>query len=600
MVLVLWASPAAADITIGGNCTSTPGAQSAQSGLGGNNVICVSNAWQYPAYQFGSTSAACNSTNAGIMQWTGAAFQFCNGSTWTTVNGVATSVPLSGITAATGSQTFDSGSNPQTWEWGTLTSGTALTLTTSSMTGGTLLSLQDTAAAATSTGKVLNVTDASTGTGYGVYSAMTATTGNTGYAGYFLNTSTNGGFGIAGVSDDQSGNGAGVFADCDNANCAGLWASSAYGTGIYTYGGAYGISAGGGAYGIKSGGGSYGIYSTGAYGGYFVGTTAAGVYAGNWSSLSGSGLYAEEFPSGNSGYAVYGINDGAGNTGYAGYFTNTSTAFNYGVYATSATTTSGYAGYFANTATINTGYALYATNTGAGYALGATGTSTFNGNVGIGTTSPNGELDVSDGTSDLYVSNGGGYPRLYFGGTAGSTVAGVLDKVNGSTTLYFGETADTGGYQFRGSGNSYIQGNVGIGTTAPGAALDVQTSNTSFPNGWTSNLQLDGQYPTIYFHNSNNNGYLIGQNSGGNNSLYFGEVYGGVLQSYPMVLTSAGHVEIGTTSNLGNRALTIEDNGEYQLELANTNTGGSQWAIGVADNSFASGGSKLVIVPMIT
>ena len=59
------------------------------------------------------------------------------------------------------------------------------------MTTGSLLSLQDTAAAATSTGKVLSISDATTGAGYGVYSAMSGA-GNTGYAGYFTNTATNG------------------------------------------------------------------------------------------------------------------------------------------------------------------------------------------------------------------------------------------------------------------------------------------------------------------------------------------------------------------------------------------------------------------------
>ena len=57
------------------------------------------------------------------------------------------------------------------------------------MQGGTLLSLQDTAVAATSTGKVLSIGDATTGSGYGIYSAMTGH-GNTGYAGYFANTDT--------------------------------------------------------------------------------------------------------------------------------------------------------------------------------------------------------------------------------------------------------------------------------------------------------------------------------------------------------------------------------------------------------------------------
>ena len=57
------------------------------------------------------------------------------------------------------------------------------------MTTGSLLSLQDSAAAATSTGKVLSISDATTGAGYGVASAMTGLD-NTGYAGYFTNTST--------------------------------------------------------------------------------------------------------------------------------------------------------------------------------------------------------------------------------------------------------------------------------------------------------------------------------------------------------------------------------------------------------------------------
>jgi hypothetical protein len=54
----------------------------------GNNFICDSGTitWKYPAYQFGSTSATCNSTNAGVVQWTGSAFQGCNGSAWTTLD----------------------------------------------------------------------------------------------------------------------------------------------------------------------------------------------------------------------------------------------------------------------------------------------------------------------------------------------------------------------------------------------------------------------------------------------------------------------------------------------------------------------------------
>lgn len=307
---LLWAAPAAADISsIGGTCTSST-AQSAQATLGGNNVVCVSSAWQYPAYQFGATSAACNSTNAGMAQWTGSSvspnntFEFCNGSNWTAVNGAASTVSLSGITAATGGNTIDSGSNAQVWEWGTLTSGTAMSLTTSSMQGGTLLSLQDTAAAATSTGTVLSIGDATTGTGYGLYSAITGQ-GNIGYAGYFSNTSTTGGnYGVYVSSASQNGTAvAGISTD-----------SSGGGGGM-------------GVYGSGAGGNSYGVYGTdsgniGVYGTY------TGIGSAADAGVSGSATAAGNLASG-----VWGQNTGAGNTGKAGYFTNTATTTNYGIYS---------------------------------------------------------------------------------------------------------------------------------------------------------------------------------------------------------------------------------------------------------------------------
>ena len=93
--------------------------------------------------------------------------------------------------------TFDNTSMAQTWTWNSLTTQTAFTLSSSSLTNGNILSIQNTAASATSTGKVLSISDATTGSGYGVYSSMTGH-GNTGYAGYFINTdtSTNTNYGI--------------------------------------------------------------------------------------------------------------------------------------------------------------------------------------------------------------------------------------------------------------------------------------------------------------------------------------------------------------------------------------------------------------------
>lgn len=293
-----------------------------------------SSQWQRGPYFLGATSDSCDSNHAGMVQWTGSSvspnntFEFCNGSTWITVNGVASSVPLNGITAATGSTTIDSGANAQIWKWGTLSTGTALTLTTSSMTGGTLLSLQDTAAASTSTGYVLSVTDATTGTGYGVYSAMTATA-NTGYAGYFTNAS-GGGYGIYALETTSTGGtgttgpGAAIYAgENNNVNStAAVFATNNSPNG-------YGVV----ALNTSTTGFAAGIYASSAS------NNGTGIYgtAGNGTAVYGNGyegVYGHS-PYVGAGYGVYGDETGATNTGYAGYFTNTS-ASGWSLYAGTA------------------------------------------------------------------------------------------------------------------------------------------------------------------------------------------------------------------------------------------------------------------------
>ena len=116
-----------------------------------------------------------SSTAAGVTSWV--------------ANGGGGSTSLSSLTSATATSSINNTSFPQTWQWNSLTNGTALTISSSSMTTGSLLSLQDTAASATATGQVLSISDTTTGPGYAVYSAMTGHS-NTGYAGYFSNTDT--------------------------------------------------------------------------------------------------------------------------------------------------------------------------------------------------------------------------------------------------------------------------------------------------------------------------------------------------------------------------------------------------------------------------
>ena len=272
---------------------------------------------------------------------------------WQNISGAGGATALSGITAATAVHSFDSTSMAQTWTWNSLTTQTAFTLSSSSLTNGNILSIQNTAASATSTGKVLSISDATTGSGYGVYSSMTGHL-NTGYAGYFLNTdtSTNTNYGVYGIiNSTTTAQSAGVYGEGDCASCAGVKAVSNNDFGVSAFGGWAGI------YTVSNGTGTnYGIYSqeTGhgntGYAGYFLNTdTGADTNYGVWgqtASSSGVGVYGT---SANNGTGVYGF---SGGTGYAGYFYNNSAAAGYGVYGTiTGHGNTGYAGYFVNTDT---------------------------------------------------------------------------------------------------------------------------------------------------------------------------------------------------------------------------------------------------------
>ena len=82
---------------------------------------------------------------------------------WSAVGGVASSA-LSGISAAAATHTIDNTNKRETMTWNSLTTGTALTLSSTSMTTGTLLSVTDTSASGSSD-TTLNVATSDTGNG---------------------------------------------------------------------------------------------------------------------------------------------------------------------------------------------------------------------------------------------------------------------------------------------------------------------------------------------------------------------------------------------------------------------------------------------------
>jgi len=95
------------------------------------------------------------------------------------------------------------------------------------------------------------------------------------------------------------------------------------------------------------------------------------------------------------------------------------------------------------------------------------------GNVGIGTTGPNAKLTIGNNVATAYLDAYGEYQlMLYDGGTPGTSY-GLAVKSN-----YLVLNSGGGGYSFDRAGNATAMvidtsGNVGIGTTSPGAKLEV-------------------------------------------------------------------------------------------------------------------------------
>jgi len=337
--------------------------------------------------------------------------------TWVAQSGGAA---LSGLTAATAGNTIANANFAQVWNWDTLTTGTALTLGSTSMTTGKLLALSNTNA--TSAGNVLDVRNAQAASGaYAIYAAETGATGiTTGIEGESDST-TAGATGITGYEGGATGATRGVYARDDSTTdtASALYAYEGGATGA-TYGvygsdastttgaaagyftetgasgatvGVYGTTASttGGAAGVEGAdwattGATYGVYgvdastTTGAAAGFFTETGASGVTVGVYGSTASTtggaaGVQGADWATTGATYGVYGVDASttAGAKGVVGTATGT-TGATYGVYGTDASAT-GFGGYF--------------TNTNGGYAL-ATGS----GNVGIGTNSPAAKLHV--------------------------------------------------------------------------------------------------------------------------------------------------------------------------------------------------------------
>jgi len=202
------------------------------------------------------------------------------------------------------------------------------------------------------------------------------------------------------------------------------------------------------------------------------------------------------------------------------------------------------------------------------------------GNVGIGTASPGAKLDVASGdirlaTNATYIkiTDNNGAPNRVLGiNSSNTTYIGPIDSYQGGGIVY-GASANVQYHGFYGGGSEKVRitssGNVGIGTTNPNTALEVDgaisTTTSDYVQGSTGSrllLETSGS--------GNTHSYIQAQNSGGTSSnedlalqLYGGNV--GIGTSSP---GSKLHVSSGSGAN-GDCVLLIEADTDNAVETSN-------------------------------
>jgi len=233
------------------------------------------------------------------------------------------------------------------------------------------------------------------------------------------------------------------------------------------------------------------------------------------------------------------------------------------------------------------------------------------GNVGIGTTDPGAQLEIkvnrTSSTSAVAlllndnVSGGAQTDGVYksirsHSGLAGSAVSEIRflqnDGTNNNTGIAFATQQTAGGLTERMRVDR--NGNVGIGTTDPGAQLEIKVNRTSSTsavalllNDNVVGAQTDGVYKSIRSHSSSGNAvseirFLQNDGTNNNTGIAFAtqQTAGGLAER--MRVNRVGHVGIGTT-----------DPGTFMLNVNGTVNFGS--TINAADIGAGVDNSVLVL-----
>ena len=174
----------------------------------------------------------------------------------------------------------------------------------------------------------------------------------------------------------------------------------------------------------------------------------------------------------------------------------------------------------------------------------------YDGNIGIGTTSPQYPLDISGSNIRSFSTAGAAEPGFIVDYPSSNGYGGFFVHVNGTRRWRIGSVGDTNvqpalNFWQEGTGSRMIianNGNVGIGTTSTSQKLEVngnialQNSNTIFARDTNGALRT-----VLYGRFTDNATYL----DGGTGGLY---IRTNDANTTAMYINASGNVGIGTTS----------------------------------------------------
>jgi len=202
------------------------------------------------------------------------------------------------------------------------------------------------------------------------------------------------------------------------------------------------------------------------------------------------------------------------------------------------------------------------------------------GNVGIGTTVPSHILDIDNDASNVFplkvrgnIDNNGGYTGIVFGYEADTTayekaaimVEGTTGSVQPNMHFLLDSVADSGSVVKTDAKLTILNGgNVGIGTTAPGAKLEIHD------DGSVNGLEMEstGSSALRMFSDTDNSGpgdtkiimgtdgastgtWAFGLDSSAGNDFVFAESDSDLNSNPRLVIETGGNVGIGTASPNG-------------------------------------------------